>query len=386
MNIDKNKRAMYIFLAVLVLASSAAFQGWRTLLNNFAVEIGGVDGAEMGVIQSVREIPGFLSLLAIYFLFIMREHKLAALSVIILGLGVSLTGLLPSFGGIVFTTLLMSFGFHYYETMNQSLTLQYFGHAEAPLVLGRMRSLMAVSNISVGALIYVLARWAGYEAMFALVGAVAVAAGLWALKGDPTKKDMPLQHRKMNLKKRYWLFYALTFIAGARRQIFVAFAVFLLVDKFGFGIREITILFVVNNVINYFVNPLIGRAVNRFGERKVLSLEYASLIVVFLAYAVTSSPIVAACLYVFDNVLFNFSIAIKTFFQKIADPADISSGMAAGFTITHIVAVFVPVLGGLAWMTDYRVVFVGGAAFGLISLVLAQHVDRHLALVGKGEK
>jgi hypothetical protein len=369
---------MYIFLLVLVVCAQAAFQGWRTLLNNYAVEVGGLSGLDMGLVQSVREVPGFLALLALYVIMIMREHRLAAVSVIVLGLGVSLTGLMPSTGGLVFTTLLMSFGFHYFETMNQSLTLQYFSRTEAPLVMGRLRSLSALTNIVVGAAIYFLARGLGYTEMFALFGGVAVAAGLWALTRDPSSTDVPPQLRKMTFRSRYWLYYALTFLSGARRQVFVAFAVFLLVKRFGFSIEQVTMLFVVNNVVNYFLSPLIGRAVNRFGERAVLTVEYVGLTLVFLGYALADSALFVGALYIVDNVLFNFAMGIKTFYQKIADPEDIASGMAVGFTINHIAAVCIPALGGLLWLADYRVVFLGAAFLALISLILSQFVTSEL--------
>ena len=167
---DFKKRKIYLFLLVLVICSGAAFQGWRTLLNNFAVEVAGLNGLDMGVVQSVREVPGFLALLAIYMILFISEHRLAALSVVILGVGVGLTGFLPTLSGLVFTTLLMSFGFHYYETMNQSLTLQYFSHTEAPVVMGRLRSVNALTNVTVGGAIYFLARVLGYTEMFALLG------------------------------------------------------------------------------------------------------------------------------------------------------------------------------------------------------------------------
>lgn len=369
---------MYIFLLVLMVGAHVAFQGWRTLLNNFAVEAGGLSGLDIGIVQSVREIPGFLALLALYVILIIREHKLAALSVAVLGIGVALTGLMPSTGGLIFTTLIMSFGFHYFETMNQSLTLQYFSHTEAPVVMGRLRSVSALTNISVGGAIYFLAKALDFAELFAIVGAVAVGCGLWALTQDPSRNDIPIQRKKMALHLKYWLYYALTFLSGARRQIFVAFAVFLLVQKFGFTIRDIAILFILNNIINYFANPLIGKAVNKYGERAVLSLEYTVLTVVFLGYAFTENQWIAAGLYVIDNLFFNFAIAIKTFYQKIANPKDIASGMAVGFTINHIAAVFIPALGGFAWISDYRLVFFGAVAFSLVSLALTQAIPNQL--------
>ena len=107
-------RRMYLFLFLLTIAVAIGFQGWRTLYNNFAVEVAGLDGFQNGILQSLREIPGFLALLVIYLLLIIREHRLAALSVVLLGIGVAATGMLPTFYGLIFTTLLMSFGFHYY--------------------------------------------------------------------------------------------------------------------------------------------------------------------------------------------------------------------------------------------------------------------------------
>ncbi len=363
---------MYRYLMVLTIASMAGLQTWRTLFNNFAVEVGHLQGSHIGIIQGVREIPGFLALLAIYLLRIIPEHKLSALSIMILGLGVALTGFLPSFTGIMFTTLIMSFGFHYYETTNQSLTLQYFDRQTSPWVFGKIRSIGSLSNILAGVAVLVLSWFLSYRQMYLLAGSVIVFIALWAFFQHPTDKNIPVQKKHMVVRKKYWLYYALTFLAGARRQIFVAFAVFLLVKRFRFSVQEVTALFIVNNVINYFLSPLIGKAIIRFGERKVLSTEYFSLIFVFTAYAfVQQKPLVAA-LYILDHIFFNFSMAIRTYFQKIGDPQDIAPSMAFGFTVNHIAAVVIPAIGGLLWMIDYKIPFLGGAALSLVSLLLIQ--------------
>jgi len=181
----------------------------------------------------------------------------------------------------------------------------------------------------------------------------------------------------MIFRKKYWLFYFLTFMAGARRQIFVAFAVFLLVKKFQFTVQEVALLFVINNVVNYFLSPLIGKSIIRFGERKVLSLEYFSLVFIFLAYATVESKTIVATLYLLDHVFFNFAIAIRTYFQKVGDPRDIAPSMAVGFTINHIAAVVLPALGGLLWIVDYRIPFVCGAILSMVSLVAVQQIKVH---------
>ncbi|MFA7422912.1 MAG: MFS transporter, partial [Acholeplasmataceae bacterium] len=133
-------------------------------------------------------------------------------------------------------------------------------------------------------------------------------------------------------------------------------------------------LFIVNNLVNYFLSPVIGRAIVRYGERKVLTLEYASLIVVFVGYAWADSLALIMFLYIADHIFFNFAIAIRTYFQKIADPEDIAPSMAVSFTINHLAAVVLPVLGGALWMIDYRIPFLAGAGMSLISLVAVQWI------------
>jgi hypothetical protein len=365
---------MYRFLLVLTIGSTIGLQVWRTLFNNFAVETAGLAGSHIGIIQSIREIPGFLTLLVVYVLLLMKEHRLSALSVLGLGIGVSVTGLMPSFSGLIFTTLLMSFGFHYYETTNQSLTLQYFDRTTSPWVFGKLRSYAAASNIAVGIIIFSITPILDYSTVYLLCGGLVAVLGIWGFYRDPTHKNIPVQHKRMIFRRKYWLYYFLTFMAGARRQIFIAFAVFLMVKKFNFSVQEIAVLFVINNAVNYFLSPQIGNAIIRFGERKVLSLEYFSLVFIFIAYAMVENRWVAAFLYILDHIFFNFAIAIRTYFQKIGDPKDIAPSMAMGFTINHIAAVVLPAIGGMLWMVDYRIPFVCGAGMSLISLGAVQKI------------
>lgn len=372
--IHKEQQPMLRYLIVLTVAAVVGLQTWMILFNNFAVEMAGLDGRQVGVVQSVREIPGFLALLAVYIMILIREHRLAAFSIVLLGGGTALAGFFPSYVGLLLTTTVMSFGFHYYETVNQSLTLQYFDRNTSPLVFGKLRSLAAAASIVAGLAIFLMGTRLGYTFVYCVMGGMVILAGLWALLQDPTHKNLVPQHQKMIFRRRYLLFYFLTFMAGARRQIFIAFSVFLMVKIFSFSVAEVTVLFIINNVVNYFLSPLIGKAIVRFGERRVLTVEYAGLVLVFLVYAFTQSKVVVTVMYILDHVLFNFAIAIRTYFQKVGDPQDIAPSMAVGFTINHIAAVVLPVLGGLAWMVDYRIPFVVGAIFSIISLIAVQKI------------
>ena len=91
----------------------------RTHFDNFSVEVGGLEGYQVGIIQSVREIPGFPALPAVYVMLLVREHRLSAVSILVLGADVGATGFFPSYYGLIFPTLIMSFGSHYFEISNQ---------------------------------------------------------------------------------------------------------------------------------------------------------------------------------------------------------------------------------------------------------------------------
>jgi hypothetical protein len=369
------RNPMFWYLVVLTISSTVGLQTWTTLFNNFAVDVAGLQGNHVGMIQSIREIPGFLALLAVYVMLVIREHRLSAISILILGAGLAATGFFPTFAGIAITTLISSFGFHYYETTNMSLTLQYFKKDESPWVFGKLTSLAAATSIGIGLLIWGMTLFLDFTRIYLVVGVLIATAGLWALlTRDPSDINIIPQRKQMVLRKKYWLFYFLTFMAGARRQIFIAFSVLLLVQKFQYTVQEVTILFIINNTINYFLSPLIGKSIIRFGERKILSLEYFSVIFIFTAYATTDSKLLVAFIYILDQIFFTFAIAIRTYFQKVGDPQDIAPSMAVGFTINHLAAVFLPAIGGLLWVIDYRIPFFAGAAMGVVSLLAVQKI------------
>jgi len=370
------QRRVYNFLMILVIASTICLQGWRTLFNNFAVDNAGINGFQMGVIQSVREIPGFLTFLVIYLLLIFKEHRLSIYSVILAAIGVIFTGFFDSFLGCILTTFIFSTGFHYYETTNKSQTLQYFNVQQAPLVFGKQQSLKAITNICIGGILLLSAHFMTLKWNFVIIGVVVLLLVIPLLRFKPNKEEEGRQNTKMILKKKYTLFYILNFLSGARRQIFVVFAVFMLVEQYHFSVIQVTVLFILNNIITYFTAPLIGKGINRFGERTILSLEYSFMIFVFLGYGFIQNGWIIALLYVIDNLFFSCSIAINTFFQKVGEKADVASSMAVGFAINHISAVVIPVIGGYLWMLDYSIPYIVGAVLAGASLIFTQFIPK----------
>ena len=375
----KTWRRPDVLLLLMACAVPLSFATWQTLLDNFAIHRAAFTGAEIGMLQSLREVPGFLAFAVVFLLLVMREQSIAFVSLALLGIGTALTGWFPTVMGLYCTTVLMSLGFHYYETMQVSLSLQWIDKQRAPETLGRLIAAGSFSSIVTFGLVWVVFELLGldYQWMYMLGGGLTAGIALVGWLAFPRFPEKVRQHRHIVLRKRYWLYYALIFMSGARRQIFIVFAGFLLVQKFDFDVATITLLFLVNAVINIWLAPRIGRLIGRIGERRALIFEYLGLIGVFTAYAVVESAALAATLYVVDHLFFALAIAIKTYFQKIADPADIAATAGVGFTINHIAAVLLPALFGLLWLISPALVFLSGAAMAGVSLLLALNVPRH---------
>lgn len=365
-----------ILLMLMAMAVPLSFATWTTLLNNFSIEKAAFTGAEIGILQSLREIPGFLAFGVVYLLIFIREQRLAYISLILLGFGTVITGWFPSVFGLYITTLIMSVGFHYYETLQTSLTLQWVNKKDAPVVMGKMISIASFTSIVIFGLIWLTRTALGldYIWIYAMGGGMTLLIALCCWLLYPIYPEKVTQNKKVVLRKHYWMYYALTFMSGARRQIFIVFAGFLMVEKFGYSVQSIALLFLANATLNIFIAPQIGRMIGKIGERNALIIEYVGLIAVFTAYAFVEDHRIAAGLYIIDHLFFAMAIAIKTYFQKIADPQDISATAAVGFTINHIAAVFLPVLLGLVWLDSPAMVFLCGSAMAIISLVLSLNI------------
>lgn len=372
----KSWQSPFVFLAVAHIIMAITFAAWMAMLNNFVVEEAAFTGAEIGMLQSLREIPGFLAFTAVFVLLVFSEQVFALISLCVLSIGVAITGLFPSVYGLYATTVLMSIGFHYYETINNSLSLQWLKKEETAQKLGKLMSIKSAASLFCYSLIWLgcTVFSASYQVMYLFFGLTGLVLAVWLAFALPKFPMEHVQHKKLILRKRYSLYYFLTFLSGARRQIFVVFAGFLMVEKFGYSVQEITMLYMINHVINFFLAPKIGQWITKVGERNALTVEYIGLICVFVSYGLVESANFAAILYIIDHLFFAMAIALKTYFQKIADPEDIASSAGVSFTINHIAAVVIPAAFGLVWLYDTSLVFYTGAGFALVSLMASQCV------------
>ena len=373
-------------LFIMAIAMPIAFNVWSALLNNFVVEVADFDGSDIGLLHTVREVPGFLAVGVILLIMFIREQTLGLISLAILGIATAITAYFPSMSGLLIITLISSFGFHYFETVNQSLQLQWLPKEKAPQIIGLLAGVGSLATLF--AYLGIIVGWYKLELSFNFLylssGGLTTLIAVFCLLFFPNFKTKTKQTTKLVLRRRYWLYYALQFLSGARRQIFVVFAGFMMVEKFGFEVHQLTALFLINLVVNIFAAPLFGHFIAQFGERRALLVEYSGLACVFMAYGgiylFDWGVVLASILFVLDHLFFGLKMALKTYFQKISAPEDIAPTAAVAFTINHIAAIFLPVLLGLLWLVSPAIVFILAAFLAFLSFLLALIVPRFPAI------
>lgn len=366
---------MVVYVTASNLLLYFGFRVWQAMFNNFAVEEIGIGPGSIGWVQALREIPGLLGFLLGFLALAFSEVRIMALSVILLGAGTFLVGQAQTVPFLLISTVVMSIGFHFFYPSTTAVVLMMVNKKEAPKVLGQLRSLQEVAALLATGAVFLLAEQWGYRTLFMVVGGLVLVGGLLLLPMGGVKDGLP-SRRKVVLRRQYWLYYTLAFLMGSRRHIFTTFAIFLLVQQYGINVKTTATLFLINSLINTYVLQAVGKWVGRLGERLILSIAFGSLIFVFLGYAfVTSLPLLFV-LFVIDNVLFGFNLALTTYFQKIAvTQEEITSNLSVEQTINHVAAIIVPIAGGAVWERfGSQAPFLAGAAIVTVSLVLAQFI------------
>jgi predicted MFS family arabinose efflux permease len=378
-------KRLFRILAVANFFLYLGFNIWRSLFNNFAVEELGIRADQIGIIQSLREVPGLMGFVIGFLVLVLSEMRVMGLSVLLLGLGLVLTGWADNLSVFMMGTMVTSIGFHFFYPSNSGLLLMAVGKEEAPKMLGRLRSVAALASFIGLALAYILVAgvelgpisipaWS-YRKLLYMVGGVVIAGSLVAFRngGDEGKQQ---EKRKVIFRRDYWLYYVLTFMMGSRRHIFTTFAIFMLVDIYGIDVRVTIALFLVNSLVSTFALAQLGKLVAYLGERAVLTFNFIGLIGVFLGYAYVAYLPVLYVLFVLDHIFFGFNLAVDSYFQKIAhSPEEITSNISLAQTINHVSALVVPVLGGILWeQISPTATFLAGVVIAVISLVLVQFI------------
>lgn len=366
------RRDWNLFTALTFLFSFG-FAIYSGVFQNFLRDILHAGPLQLGGLESLREIPGFLTALLTGTLVALAESRVAGLGLIIGGIGIGATGRMPGFGSLVAITVFWSVGFHLYAAMSPAITLTLAKGQEGGRHLGRMGAVGSVATLA-GLAVAWLVKWLlpalPYDVYFYAAGAAIVAAGLLCMAlGQHAASSEP--RARLILRREYGLFYLLTFLEGCRRQIFSIFASFALILIYHVPVRAMLALQLVNAVLIALTAPVIGRLVDKRGERGPLTFYSIGLIVVFLGYATSRTAVALYALFLLDNILFSFGVGFTTYLNRIVRRNELTPCVAMGTTMNHIAAVTVPITGAWLWerFHNYQLPFWVGVAIACVSLV-----------------
>lgn len=345
----------------------------QATFNNFVGEELRMSATQLGVLNSIREIPGLLALTLSAFLLYTTESRMAALSLAVFGIGFCDIAFSTSFSQLILPILIMSTGFHFFYPLRSSMVISASESRSRAESLGKVGSVEALAALCAFAFVFALVDFVEYRGVFLAAGVAAFIGGAVLF---PVKETGHFLEKHLIVKRKYSNYYFLEFFSGCRRHIFTTFAIFSLVVIHGLSVKYVTVLLTVNNIVNLYTRTKIGKLIDRFGEKFMLTMAYIILIFVFAGYAYLKNIGVLAILYCADHVLFGMNIAFPSYLSRIADRGDLAPSLAFGSTINHVAAIFIPVLGGLLWnLYGYQATFLLGVVLLVFSIFFARRIE-----------
>jgi len=386
---DQQFRRGFIILAITAFSVSLSMGFNQSVSPNFFREEIGMDGSQNGYLVAFRELPGFLLAFVAALLLRLGAARATALALLIMGIGYASFALTYTFTAVIIAAVVGSIGFHSWMQMQYALGLSIAKSGQEGSVLGRISSVgfagrmlgmiaVLITLLIAGRLAETLESVQGsiFRVIFVMAGVSAVIGAVAILRFPVEADERSETSRKPMLKREYWLYYLLSFLDGCRQEIYFAFAPFMLVEQFGVSALAITSLLIIAGLINWRTAGWIGGLIDRYGERRMLTINYCGHFVVFLGFALAQNVWVLYLFYLGYNFLYTFSIGTTTYLRKIARREDIAPSLAMGVSWAHVAAVAVPVFGAALWtQLGYQFPFLFGTAFVLLSIYYTQKID-----------
>jgi MFS family permease len=366
-------------IAVAAFFLYLGFGVYSATYNNFFAGTVGMKPEQLGVLESLRESPGLAMALVLALAMHIAEPILGSMALAVIALGFLGYARYDSYVPIVLCSVLWSIGLHMWMPLQSAMTLSLaeegkkgkrLGQIGASVGFGTTLGILTVLILS-SKIIY--SKSVPYSIWY-MSAAISIAIGavfMWFVRRDLSPPDKP----RLVLKRDYRLYYGLTFLEGCRKQVFITLAPYVLVKAYGASLQTMACLMLINNVMNLIGTPIVGRLIDRIGERKILTVSYSGLFLVFLGYALIPHVYVLCVLYCMDSLLYLSTMGLTTYLNRISEKRDLVPSLSMGVTMNHLAAVIVPVLGGFLWKAiGYQIIFFAGSIVVLTSISLARRV------------
>ena len=381
--VKQSSRELLLF-ASAALILGMAFSIVDATFNNFLNDRFALSGFERSFLEFPRELPGFLVVFVSAALWFLCSRRLGAVTMILCAIGAALIGFASSsYWVMVIWLFIYSLGNHLFMPITSTIGMELAREGQDGRRLGQLNGIRNLAAV-MGSFSVVLGfkyLGFGFRHTFAISAVLlsAAAALLFMMKPEPVAEKRGF----LQLHKEYRLYYVLNVLSGARKQLFITFAPWVLVSVLGQPTQIMATLFTIGGVIGILFQPLLGWAIDKFGERTVLASEAVILVFVCFGYgfakfifpANTAFLVVCAC-FLIDQMIFSVSMARATYMKKIAlQPDHIQPALTAAVTIDHIFSISAALLGGVVWnVFGFQYVFLFGAVIAVINFFTALRV------------
>ena len=353
-------------------------------LNNFFNDTFSLNGFQRSFLEFPREFPGVITLFVSAALWFLGSRRLGGVAMLLAAVGIFLIGFSSSsYLLMVVFLFIYSMGNHLFMPVATTVGMELASAGKTGRRLGQLNAIRNAATIVGSFIVFIGFRFLNfnYQTSFTIAAVVFLVAAVLMFMMQRRRSARPRTFLK--LRKEYSLYYLLSVLAGSRKQIFITFAPWVIVTIFNKPTQTLATLYTIGGIIGILFQPFLGKAIDRFGERLVLTTEALTLIFVCLGYGFSRSIlpeniaflVVCGC-YLLDQMLFSVSMARSTYIKKIAlDPADIQPALSAAVSIDHVFSIGVALLGGVIWNAfGFQYVFLLGVLIAAINFFVARHI------------
>jgi predicted MFS family arabinose efflux permease len=384
---DDEHAFSFLLCTVIFGVSLGLYSG---VLNNYLHEILSISRIERGIVEFPRELPGLL-----LFLIIAMLSRFSELKVMKVAFMVSLAGMIGlaffgdmRFAGIV-AIVLFSTGEHMMMPIQKSIAMHMGKKGKEGLAMGGVSSLTNIGQVIghyaiplvfllIGIFMPGVSAFSKFRAIFLIGALVVFVAILFASKIN--EKHEHIKRRKIYFRKKYTKYYILEMFFGARKQVFLTFAPYVLIIKYGAKTEYIAFLLGLWSFSNIFLSPLMGRLIDRVGYKVVIVIDTIILVLLCFLYGFSHhlfsesiAFVVVSIVFVLDAILFMAGMARALYVKSMTSTQDeVTTVLSSGISINHLVSIVIAMLGGVLWQTlGIEVLFSLAAVFGIGSFIFA---------------
>ncbi len=373
----------FLLLGLMQIAFGFALNGQQNIVTNYFDGVLHLAGPQFGYITAIREVPGFLLIFLSALFYRVTLQRVTAGALMLLAIAYALFGLSHSFWTVAPWVILSSMGYHTVLQTQNALALNLATEAKSGAILGRMNAINQGGSLAALIFIFITFHYGllSFRPAFIVLGVVALLGGI-AVLGFPHLHDGEAREHAARrdpivFRRHYRYYYFLTLIDGGRQQIFFSFGLYVLVHAFHLGVAQVSALLIAVTFAAMLAGPTIGRLIDTYGERRMLSVVNVAYVVALSGYAFTQNIIVACgCYVVYTFISPLSSIAASTYLRKVAVAEDIAPSFAMGTTMQHAAAIVVPVTAGIILnYAGYQIPFMIACGFACLNFIVTQRLD-----------